>query len=243
MKTASSEALEEATLGARPEHTASFAEGVKFSSDLQVFQAVGRTAAFWRRASRIYFGYKSAQARAAFLGHPGQTAKDNFWHKHHAWAGAEMYSLAVDLRGFYLKVSHEVAAAAASVLLDEASITTTERCLQRTSAHMMLDLQVGQFLGARGDFVPMPICQQLSRLHDQVIDHLTYASCCTCACQSQQHLYWQYQCNMASRCKENACSLVTWRASTHACFLKGIHLSRMALLSIAIAGRSSQKHS
>ena len=105
MKTASSEALEEATLGARPERTAGIAEGVKFSSDLQVFQAVGRTAAFWRRASRIYFGYKSAQAQAAFLGHPGQTAKDIFWHKHHAWAGAEMYSLAVDLRGFYLKVS------------------------------------------------------------------------------------------------------------------------------------------
>lgn len=192
MKTASSEALEEATLGSRPERTASFAEGVKFSSDLQVFQAVGRTAAFWRRASRIYFGYKSAQARAAFLGHPGQTAKDSFWHKHHAWAGAEMYSLAVDLRGFYLKVSHEVAEAAAPICLDEASITTTARCLQRKSAHTLLDLQVGQFLGARGDFVPMPICQQLSRLHDQVIDHLTYASCCTSACQSHQRLYCQY---------------------------------------------------
>ncbi|KAL0038379.1 hypothetical protein WJX77_004264 [Trebouxia sp. C0004] len=130
MKTASSEALEEATLNARPERTARIAEGVTFSSDLQVFQAVGRTAAFWRRASRIYFGYKSAQAQAAFLGYPGQTAKDKFWQRHHAWAGAEMYSLAVDLRGFYLKV--------------------------------------GQFLGARGDFVPMPICQQLSLLHDQV---------------------------------------------------------------------------
>ncbi len=201
MKTASSEALGEATLGARPEHTASFAEGVKFSSDLQVFQAVGRTAAFWRRASRIYFGYKSAQARAAFLGHPGQPAKDNFWHKHHVWAGAEMYSLAVDLRGFYLKVSHEVAAAAAPVCLDKASITTNVRCLQQPSAHMMLDVQVGQFLGARGDFVPLPICQQLSRLHDQVIDRLAYASCCTCAGQLQQRLYWQYQCNVASRCK------------------------------------------
>lgn len=239
MKTASSEALEEATSGARPERTASTAEGVKFSSDLQVFQAVGRTAAFWRRASRIYFGYKSAQARAAFLGHPGQSAKDNFWHKHHAWAGAEMYSLAVDLRGFYLKVSHEVAAAAASVHLDEANITTetNERCMQRMSA--LLDLQVGQFLGARGDFVPMPICQQLSRLHDQVIDHLTCASCCTCACQSQQRPFWQYQCNMANRCKGHACPLVTSHASIHACFLKCIHLSCMALLSIAIAGRSS----
>ncbi|KAK9817253.1 hypothetical protein WJX72_011900 [[Myrmecia] bisecta] len=29
-------------------------------------------------------------------------------------------------------------------------------------------LKVGQFLGARGDFVPMPICQRLCKLHDQV---------------------------------------------------------------------------
>ncbi|KAL3146246.1 hypothetical protein ABBQ32_002949 [Trebouxia sp. C0010 RCD-2024] len=96
----------------------------------KALDTVGRTASFWRRASRIYFGYKSAQARAAWLGHPGKQVKDDFWRKHHNWAGAEMYSLAVDLRGFYLKV--------------------------------------GQFLGARGDFVPLPVCQQLSCLHDQV---------------------------------------------------------------------------
>lgn len=71
----------------------------------QPFGAVGRTATFWRRASRIYFGYKSAQARGAWLGHPEKHVKDEFWRKHHTWAGAEMYSLAVDLRGFYLKVS------------------------------------------------------------------------------------------------------------------------------------------
>lgn len=29
-------------------------------------------------------------------------------------------------------------------------------------------VQVGQFLGARGDFMPLPVCEQLSRLHDQV---------------------------------------------------------------------------
>jgi len=56
--------------------------------------------------------------------------------------------------------------------------------MQRVSANMIFDLQVGQFLGARGDFVPMPICQQLSRLHDQVVGHFMYAGCCTCACQS-----------------------------------------------------------
>lgn len=71
----------------------------------QPFGAVGRTATFWRRASRIYFGYKSAQARAAWLGHPEKHVKQAFWQKHHTWAGTEMYSLAVDMRGFYLKVS------------------------------------------------------------------------------------------------------------------------------------------
>ena len=70
----------------------------------KTLSGVGRTAVFWRRASRIYFGYKSAQARAAWLGHPEKEVKDDFWRKHHNWAGAEMYSLAVDLRGFYLKV-------------------------------------------------------------------------------------------------------------------------------------------
>lgn len=29
-------------------------------------------------------------------------------------------------------------------------------------------LKAGQFLGARGDFVPKPMCESLSRLHDRV---------------------------------------------------------------------------
>lgn len=29
-------------------------------------------------------------------------------------------------------------------------------------------LKAGQFLGARGDFVPKPMCEILSRLHDRV---------------------------------------------------------------------------
>lgn len=80
------------------------ADGSTRRTDSQVIKAAGRTAAFWRRATRIYLGYKSAQVRAALLGHPGKAAKDKFWEKHNAWAGAEMYSLAVDMRGFYLKV-------------------------------------------------------------------------------------------------------------------------------------------
>ena len=85
----------------KPVHLSGFAAAY---SD-QPFGAVGRTATFWRRASRIYFGYKSAQTRAAWLGHPEKHVKQDFWRKHHTWAGAEMYSLAVDLRGFYLKAS------------------------------------------------------------------------------------------------------------------------------------------
>lgn len=30
--------------------------------------------------------------------------KEVHWKPHHAWAGEEMYSLCVDMRGFYLKV-------------------------------------------------------------------------------------------------------------------------------------------
>ena len=123
----------------------------------QPFGAVGRTATFWRRASRIYFGYKSAQARAAWLGHPEKHVKQDFWRKHHTWAGAEMYSLAVDLRGFYLKVRLMVQSEVSVLYLQSATLPQP--------THTM---QVGQFLGARGDFVPVPTCQQLSRLHDQV---------------------------------------------------------------------------
>lgn len=96
-------------------------------------QALFRTTQFWRRATGIYLCYKTAQLKAQVLKSQGWDAeklKQRHWQPHHAWAGEEMYSLCVDMRGFYLKV--------------------------------------GQFLGARGDFMPLPICQRLSRLHDQV---------------------------------------------------------------------------
>lgn len=106
MKTESSQALDGLTVAPAPEPIDPRAEDLIPNSDKQVFQAVGRTAAFWRRAGRIYFGYKNAQVRAALHGRSSQAAKDEFWQKHHAWAGSQMYSLAVDLRGFYLKVRH-----------------------------------------------------------------------------------------------------------------------------------------
>jgi hypothetical protein len=30
--------------------------------------------------------------------------RDDFWAPHHTWAGNQFYSMAIDLRGFYLKV-------------------------------------------------------------------------------------------------------------------------------------------
>lgn len=113
MKTESSQALDGLTVAPAPEPLVPRVDDLLPHSDKQVFQAVARTAAFWRRASRIYFGYKNAQIRAALHGRSSQAAKDEFWQKHHAWAGSQMYSLAVDLRGFYLKVRHGCSSVAA----------------------------------------------------------------------------------------------------------------------------------
>ena len=67
-----------------------------------------RTTQFWFRATGIYLSYKGAQARAALLRARGLSKdeiKKRLWTPQHEWAGDQMYSLAVDLRGFYLKAS------------------------------------------------------------------------------------------------------------------------------------------
>ena len=69
--------------------------------------AICRTTDFWRRAFGIYGGYKVAQLRATVLraaGHSEIQLKENLWRYQHEWAGENMYKLAVDMRGFYLKV-------------------------------------------------------------------------------------------------------------------------------------------
>ena len=51
-----------------------------------------------------------SQVRAAVLRKQGWSAdrlRDEFWEPHHSWAGDEFYSMAIDLRGFYLKVTHQ----------------------------------------------------------------------------------------------------------------------------------------
>ncbi|KAK9834339.1 hypothetical protein WJX81_008600 [Elliptochloris bilobata] len=91
-----------------------------------------RAASFWARAAYIYFAYKTTQVRAS-AARATASAKEveaRVWTPHHTWAGQELFRIAIDLRGFYLKV--------------------------------------GQFLGARADFIPEPICRQLSLLQDQV---------------------------------------------------------------------------
>lgn len=74
------------------------------------FQALFRTTQFWRRATGIYLSYKGAQIKAQALKMQGwnpDQLKEVHWKPHHAWAGEEMYSLCVDMRGFYLKVRAE----------------------------------------------------------------------------------------------------------------------------------------
>ena len=74
------------------------------------------------------------QVKAAALrrtqGWSDEQIENDLWQPQYQRAGQQMYSLCVDMRGFYLKS--------------------------------------GQFLGARGDFMPKPMCETLSRLHDQV---------------------------------------------------------------------------
>ena len=53
------------------------------------FEDTRRTLHFWRRASGVYFAYKGAQARAAFLskarGWDADRLKEEFWKPHHTW--------------------------------------------------------------------------------------------------------------------------------------------------------------
>lgn len=66
-----------------------------------------RTAEFWRRSSGIYLAYKLHQVKAwgrQRQGWDAERLRKDHWQPHHTWAGVEFHKLAVDLRGFYLKV-------------------------------------------------------------------------------------------------------------------------------------------
>lgn len=148
-----------------PGSAATVARDTTASGDRRALAALGRTAEFWRRASGIYLAYKAAQVRMSLQPGAKPEHRAEFWQKHHTWAGKEMYKLCIDLRGFYLKASLH------SMRQEHAAQQLRRRCLggQLHDAFSgLLKAQVGQFLGARGDFVPVPVCKQLSGLHDQV---------------------------------------------------------------------------
>lgn len=95
------------------------------------FQALSRTTQFWRRATGIYLSYKGAQVKAQALklqGWDKDRLQEDHWKPHHTWAGKEMYSLCVDMRGFYLKV----AAQTITHLLASRCLLVSQECMQCT---------------------------------------------------------------------------------------------------------------
>ena len=83
-------------------------ENVGSESPLQWLENASRTASFWGRASLIYAAYKLTQLRAvaatSLIAWNEDDVEARIWQPQHKWAGQQMYLMAVDLRGFYLKV-------------------------------------------------------------------------------------------------------------------------------------------
>ncbi len=55
----------------------------------------------------IYGSYKATQLKAFALRAAGKTPeqlKEELWRPQHTWAGTQMFTLCITLRGFYLKV-------------------------------------------------------------------------------------------------------------------------------------------
>jgi hypothetical protein len=91
--------------------------------------------------------------------------KQELWIPQHTWAGSQMYTLAVTLRGFYLKVGP------ASQLQYVANFGTASwvSVVSVTQRKLIgIFMQAGQFIGARADFVPEQICEKLCLLQDRV---------------------------------------------------------------------------
>ncbi len=58
------------------------------------------------RLTKVQLSWAQAKASAARASSSEEAVEETIWVPHHTWAGAELYRIAVDLRGFYLKVSH-----------------------------------------------------------------------------------------------------------------------------------------
>ena len=82
------------------------------------------------------------------------------WMPHNEWAGDELYSMCIDLRGFYLKVRDTFMQVATCAGLFSAWESHEVPCGRL--------VQVGQFIGTRSDFIAEPVCRRLSLLQDQV---------------------------------------------------------------------------
>lgn len=84
-------------------HTGSLVTG----GELSPVKKFHRTSEFWLRATSIYAGYKSTQIKSLLLknvmGWTNERIEREVWEKQHEKAAEQMYSICVDMRGFYLK--------------------------------------------------------------------------------------------------------------------------------------------
>ena len=87
--------------------TGSHVAGVVSGGELSPLKKVQRTSEFWIRATEVYAGYKATQIRGVILknlmGWSDERIEDELWAKQHERAAEQMYSICVDMRGFYLK--------------------------------------------------------------------------------------------------------------------------------------------
>lgn len=72
--------------------------------------------------------------------------RDDFWSHHHAWAGEQFYSMAIDLRGFYLKVisfdglENMLEVMSIDKLVSTAGLPSTISCIDRPCSWRAIDL-------------------------------------------------------------------------------------------------------
>lgn len=81
--------------------------GVVAGGELNGLKKLQRTSEFWLRATSIYAGYKATQIRYLMMKAAGwskERLQRDIWDPQHERAAEQMYSVCVDLRGFYLKV-------------------------------------------------------------------------------------------------------------------------------------------
>lgn len=85
----------------------SHAKGLVTGGELSPVKKINRTSEFWLRATSVYAGYKAAQIKSMLLrrvmGWSNDRIEKEVWDRQHERAADQMYSICVDMRGFYLK--------------------------------------------------------------------------------------------------------------------------------------------